>query len=89
MTSSDAHPKGCALIIKKYRFQAVRERVHRYKVRGCIVEYNFTVTMNIATTKLIQCRIAEMAENTAFLPLHRSERNIIFLCFYGGFYIWE
>ena len=40
-------------------------------MRGCIGGaslncINFVVPMNIATTKLIQCGIAEMAENKAF-----------------------
>ena len=63
----DAHSKGCAFIMKKCRFQAVCERVHRYKVGGASLNcINFVVPMNIATTKLIQCGMAEKPENKAF-----------------------
>ena len=54
------HPKECAVIMKKCRFQ------NRFQGGASLNCINFVVPMNIATTKLIQCGIAEMAENKAF-----------------------
>ncbi len=59
--------------MKKHRFQAVCERVHRYKVRGASLNcINFIVPMNIATLKLIQWKPTEVLENKAFLGLNRA-----------------
>ena len=50
--------------MKKCRFQSrFRGGAFRGASLNCI---NLVVPMNIATTKLIQCGMAEMAENKAF-----------------------